>query len=77
MADAIVPGIFSFELDAKAENNPTTEIVTFENGPHPDEVLTYARLVIKGRKLAHQLLSHNFTKGDPCWRLSCAIIPNL
>ncbi len=64
MADAIVPGIFSFELDAKAENNPTTEIVTFENGSHPDEVLTYAQLVIKGRKLAHQLLSHNFTRGD-------------
>lgn len=64
MADASVPGIFSFEVDAQAEKNPTTAIVTFENGPHPDEVLTYETIIVNGRKLAHRLLALGFSRGD-------------
>lgn len=45
------PGIFAFDMDAKAEDNPDFPVITFDHSPFPDEVLTYGDLVIKGRNL--------------------------
>ncbi len=59
-----VAGHFAFELDAKAEEMPDFEVVTFENGPYPEEVLTYADLVTVGRKLARCLTRAGIGKGD-------------
>lgn len=64
MTDSKIPGFFSYELDAKAEKNPNFEIITFENGEFGDEILTYKRIVSKGRKLARKLKEAGFGKGD-------------
>ncbi len=64
MAECKIPGFFSYELDAKAEESPDVEIVTFENGAFDDEVLTYKKLVTNGRKLAKKLTDAEFGKGD-------------
>ncbi|ACN17057.1 CaiC2 [Desulforapulum autotrophicum HRM2] len=64
MANSKIPGFFSYELDAKAEENPEFEILTFENGIHADEVLTYGTIVTHGRKLAQKLKDSGFGKGD-------------
>lgn len=58
-----IPGFFSYELDAKAEENPDFEIITFENGDH-DEILTYKSIITQGRKLAKKLKDIGFGKGD-------------
>ena len=52
MTESKIPGVMAFDMMAKAEDNPDFPVVTFENHPHPDEVLTYADLVIQGTKLA-------------------------
>jgi len=64
MAESKIPGFFSFELDAKAEENPDFEILTFENGSYADEVLSYGNIVNNGRKLAKKLQDSGFEKGD-------------
>lgn len=64
MAVSKVPGMFSYELDAKAEEIPDFKVLTFENSPHPDEVLTYGDIVANGRKLARRLQYAGFEKGD-------------
>ncbi len=64
MAASKVPGMFSYELDAKAEDTPDVEVLTFENSPYPDEVLTYAGIVANGRRLARKLQDAGFEKGD-------------
>ncbi len=64
MAESKVPGQISFELDARAESDPDFPVVTFENGPFPEEVVTYADIVTKGRKVARALLDAGIGKGD-------------
>ena len=55
MAESKMPGIFAFDMDAKAEELPDFPVLTFDHSPYPDEVLTYSDLVIQGRKLAHAM----------------------
>jgi len=65
MTESKVPGVFAFEMDARAEDNPDFPVLTFDNSPHaPDEVLTYADLVTKGRKLACALQKQGIGRGD-------------
>jgi acyl-CoA synthetase (AMP-forming)/AMP-acid ligase II len=64
MTESKIPGFFSFEIDAKAQDQPDFEILTFENGPYADEVLTYAGIVGNGRKLAGKLKDSGFGLGD-------------
>ncbi|SMD09781.1 crotonobetaine/carnitine-CoA ligase [Desulfocicer vacuolatum DSM 3385] len=64
MANSKISGFFSYELDAKAEENPEFEILTFENGIYADEVLSYETIVTNRRKLAEKLRDSGFAKGD-------------
>lgn len=64
MVESKVPDILAYKMDAKAEENPDFPVVTFDNSPHPDEVLTYGDLVIKGRKLARALERNGIGGGD-------------
>ena len=64
MATVKLPGIFSYELEAKAEAMPDFAVLTFENDGHPDEILTYADIVNNGTKLANRLHAAGFRKGD-------------
>ncbi|MEN8244220.1 MAG: AMP-binding protein [Thermodesulfobacteriota bacterium] len=64
MTESKIPGFFSFEVDAKAEDHPDFEILTFENGGYADEVLTYGSIVSNGRKLARKLRETGFGPGD-------------
>ena len=59
-----VPGHIAWELEDKAETMPDFEVVTFENGTYPDEVLTYGDIVQRGRKLAAELHGKGIGKGD-------------
>ena len=59
-----VPGHFAHVLDAKAEESPDLNVVTFENGVHPSEVLTYATIVTEGRKLALALQQAGIGNGE-------------
>jgi crotonobetaine/carnitine-CoA ligase len=49
---------------AKAEDFPDFPVITFENHPHPDEILTYADLVVKGTKLARILKKQGLKQGE-------------
>ncbi|MBW1710630.1 MAG: AMP-binding protein [Deltaproteobacteria bacterium] len=64
MAESKAPGIMAFDIDAKAEENPEFEVITFDNSPYPDEILTYSDLVLKGRKLARTLEQNGIGRGD-------------
>ena len=64
MSENKVPDILFCQMEAKAEENPDFPVVTFDNSPHPDEVLTYGDLVIKGRKLARALERNGIGRGD-------------
>lgn len=64
MTTSKIQGHFAHELEAKAEDFPDLGIVTFENGAFPAEVLTYADIVLKGRRLAKALKSLGIGKGD-------------
>ncbi|MGB6067328.1 MAG: AMP-binding protein [Desulfomonilaceae bacterium] len=64
MAESKVPGHIAYDLDSKAEDRPDFNVVTFENGEYPEEVLTYADIVIKGRKIARRLQEIGIGKGD-------------
>ena len=64
MAESKIPDILFCQMDAMAEENPDFPVVTFENSPHPDEVLTYGDLVIKGRKLTRALQKSSIGRGD-------------
>ena len=39
-------------------------VIIFENHPHPDEILTYADLVVKGTKLARALEKLGLRQGE-------------
>jgi acyl-CoA synthetase (AMP-forming)/AMP-acid ligase II len=64
MTESQVPGILAFDMMAKAEDQPDFEIVTFETQPHPDEILTYADMVLKGNKLVQALKNNGIGAGD-------------
>ena len=64
MTESKVPGILAFDMIAKAEDQPDFNVVTFETQPYPDENLTYADLVLKGNKLAHDLKNNGIGEGD-------------
>ena len=64
MTESKSPGIFAFEMDAKAEDNPDFPVISFENYPYPDEILTYSDLAIKGRQLARTLEKYGIGRGD-------------
>ena len=64
MSECKVPGHFAYEMDFGAENHPALEVVTFENGDHLDEVLTYESIVTNGRKIALALQKADIGKGD-------------
>ncbi|MBW2062692.1 MAG: AMP-binding protein [Deltaproteobacteria bacterium] len=64
MAESKLPGIMVFDMDAKAEEKPDFPVITFDNSPHPDEILTYSDLVLQGRKLARALEELGMSRGD-------------
>ncbi len=64
MAESKAPGVLAFDIDAKAEEKPDFPVLTFDNSPHPDEVLTYSALVLQGRKLARALQREGVGRGD-------------
>lgn len=64
MAESKVPGVFAFDMMAKAEEQPDFKVLVFENDPYPPESLTYADLVIKGNKFAERLRRNGIGKGD-------------
>lgn len=64
MAESKIPGVFAFDMAAKAEDQPDFEVITFENDPYPDEVLTYGNLVSKGNKLVQALKNIGIGRGD-------------
>jgi crotonobetaine/carnitine-CoA ligase len=64
MTENKTPGHVAYELDNRAESNPEFEVLTFENGDSPDEVLTYKDIVLNGRKIAKTLIDKGITKGD-------------
>lgn len=64
MAECKIPGHIAYELEAKAENTPDLQIVTFENGDNAHEILTYQDIVIQGRKITELLINAGIGKGD-------------
>jgi len=64
MTESKVPGILAFDMIAKAEDHPDFPVLTFENHPHSDEVLTYSNLVLKGNKLARAMEKVGIGRGD-------------
>ena len=64
MPESKLPGYFCFDMDARAEDKPDFPVVTFDNTPFPDEILTYADLVLKGRKLALTMTKQGIGRGD-------------
>ena len=64
MTTSKMPGIFAFDMDAKAEEMPDFPVVTFDSSPYQTEVLTYADLVLKGRKLARHMTKLGMGRGD-------------
>ncbi len=64
MAESKIPGVLAFDMMAKADENPDFQIITFENNPYPDEVLTYSDIVVKGNKLARAMERMGIGRGD-------------
>jgi crotonobetaine/carnitine-CoA ligase len=64
MVESKIPGVLAFDMMAKAEEQPDLPVVTFENHPHPDEVLTYSDLVRKGNKLVRDMERMRIGRGD-------------
>lgn len=64
MIESKVPGHFAYEMDARAENQPDFNVVTFENGNYADEIVTYKDIVIQGRKIAGLMQNAGIGKGD-------------
>jgi crotonobetaine/carnitine-CoA ligase len=59
-----VAGHFAYELEAKAEGMPDFEVITFENGEFPDEILTYQSIVQAARKITKRLRDAGIGRGD-------------
>lgn len=67
-----IPGVFSYDMIAMAEQFPDFPVITFENSPHVDEDLTYNDLVVKGTNLASYLQKMGIKRGD----IFCTIMRN-
>lgn len=59
-----IAGHLSCEVEARYEAQPDFPIITFDNGEHPLEVVTYADIFTKGCQLAHALERVGIGKGD-------------
>ena len=55
---------FARQLEAKAEDKPDFNIMTFEKGDEPGDVLTFSDIVLRGRKTAGLLKNRGIGKGD-------------
>lgn len=64
MPKSKTPGNFAYELEAKAEEKPDFKIITFENGDYSDKALTYADIVLSGRKITKLFQDRDIGKGD-------------
>ena len=64
MSTCKVPGHIAFEIDAKAEEKPDFQVITFENDEYPEEILIYQDIVLNGRKIAASLLKSGIGRGD-------------
>ena len=64
MTKSKIPGVMVFDMMAKAGENPDFPVVTFENHPHSDEILTYSDLVLRGNKLAREMENMGIGRGD-------------
>ena len=64
MTESKIPGVMAFDMSARAEDDPDFPVITFENDPHPDEVLTYADIVLKGNRLARAMEKMGIGRGD-------------
>jgi len=64
VAESKAPGVLCFDMQAKAEEHPDFAVVTFENRPYPDEVLTYSDLVLKGNRLVRALEEAGIGRGE-------------
>ena len=64
MAAPMVPGHIAYEIESKAEELPDFTVVTFDNGEHADEPLTYGDIALNGRKIARELKKAGIGKGD-------------
>ena len=64
MTESRVPGHIAHELDARAESQPDFEVLTFENGDYPAEVLTYGDIVVSGRKFIRMMQKAGIGRGD-------------
>ena len=58
------PGTLPVYWMPRRKSRRTLNVVTFENGVHPSEVLTYAAIVTAGRKLALALQQAGIGNGD-------------
>lgn len=57
-------GLLFADMLAWAEEKPDFAVLTFDNHPHADEVLTYADLVLRGNKLVQALAKAGIGRGD-------------
>ena len=64
MQQEMVPGLFSFEVEAQYDKMPDFRILTFENGNWPDEPVTYRDIFLKGCKMAKALKQAGIGNGD-------------
>ncbi len=64
MKESKVPGVFAFDMMAMADKFPDFAVITFENHTHPDEIITYRDLVVKGTILARFLEKQGIGPGD-------------
>ena len=72
MPEKKIPENFAFQLEEKAKELPGFNVMTFENGEHADERLTYEDIVLKGRKTAGLLKTGGIGRGD----VFCLIMKN-
>lgn len=59
-----ITGILSVDLQTKLERQPEFPVLTFEQYPAPDVVMTYSALALKGNKIAKALKKKGVGKGD-------------
>ncbi|MFZ5650669.1 MAG: AMP-binding protein [Bacillota bacterium] len=57
-------GFFAAGIAQKVQEKPDFPVLTFENGNHPDEVLTYKDIFENGCRLAQALLKSGIGQGD-------------
>ena len=64
MTASNITGVLFTDMKNKAEENPDFAPLTFEAWPNPDEVLTYADLVLKGNRLIQAMRNLGIGQGD-------------